>query len=192
MVRVVMGVVVCAVCVWGSPVCRSAVEELVGVDEDCFKDDLAKVCGVDEEQCRQKCNSDVRCGAYVVNYKEGDGPNPRWDDGCCWLKKACSTVKKMEGKKRQIVRPSNLIPPTPHPFQHAVKGLYYGVEDATNTALDAFKATTKKDTRAKITAGIREWAERKKLETAHEKHDAHTARAVEVADLPFAVPTLRY
>ena len=79
-------------------------------DSDCKGDDLfidgvyQKTCDLSLETCKQKCQDTPQCGAYVYNYQQGQGENPQWTDGCCWLKQQCSNKVQMNGKIHEVIR----------------------------------------------------------------------------------------
>ena len=123
-------------------------------DEDCFKDDLRKVCGLDDEAaCREECGKELQCSAYVYNYKVG--PSPKWDDGCCWLKSGCSNVKPMTGKRRVVVRLSTLALSTPTDLSKALD-THLQAPQTTATALSSFKEQTATSTDT-MAASIQRW-----------------------------------
>eukprot|EP01065_Artemidia_motanka_P011951 TRINITY_DN1651_c0_g1_i2.p1 TRINITY_DN1651_c0_g1~~TRINITY_DN1651_c0_g1_i2.p1 ORF type:complete len:945 (+),score=246.11 TRINITY_DN1651_c0_g1_i2:178-3012(+) len=77
-------------------------------DMDCKGADLfvdgvyQKRCGVTFAACRSACETTDGCRAFVHNYRVGEGPNPQWTDGCCWLKTGCPDRRVLHGKRTVV------------------------------------------------------------------------------------------
>eukprot|EP01064_Diplonema_japonicum_P029012 TRINITY_DN459_c0_g1_i1.p1 TRINITY_DN459_c0_g1~~TRINITY_DN459_c0_g1_i1.p1 ORF type:complete len:608 (+),score=156.61 TRINITY_DN459_c0_g1_i1:66-1889(+) len=80
-------------------------------DADCPGEDIfvngvyQKKCDITLDHCLQRCDTTAGCGAVVHNYEESpSGAKGKWTDGCCWLKKSCTSPKKMDGKHAVVFR----------------------------------------------------------------------------------------
>eukprot|EP01065_Artemidia_motanka_P011950 TRINITY_DN1651_c0_g1_i1.p1 TRINITY_DN1651_c0_g1~~TRINITY_DN1651_c0_g1_i1.p1 ORF type:complete len:1035 (+),score=275.07 TRINITY_DN1651_c0_g1_i1:178-3282(+) len=79
-------------------------------DMDCKGADLfvdgvyQKRCGVTFAACRSACETTDGCRAFVHNYRVGEGPNPQWTDGCCWLKTGCPDRRVLHGKRTVVLQ----------------------------------------------------------------------------------------
>eukprot|EP00754_Rhynchopus_humris_P036462 Rhum_TRINITY_DN18593_c0_g1::Rhum_TRINITY_DN18593_c0_g1_i1::g.167723::m.167723 len=163
----------CAVRVAGSPKVV-ATESLGAYDEDCFKDDLGKNCGVSESVCRADCGKNLRCAAYVYNYHttDAEGQHAQWTDGCCWLKTACSQVKPMKGKKRVVLRRATLHVPDRSPFERAAEDMppSASVDDVVGATLKAF-AKEAKMTAEEMKAEVAAWVVHARKQQAQQRKD---------------------
>ena len=164
----------------GSPKGVPITEGLEAFDEDCFGDDHRKICGIKWNECNQQCSRDIQCSAFVYNYKEGEGgSHASWDDGCCWLKKACSKVKKMNGKRRAVIRLSNHVPKQVSQLQELLR--HSGPDDVKESLNEVLSVFSADDIKTEVSRWITKT--RRKLETKEEPPEQPTQ---------FLIPKLTY
>eukprot|EP01062_Namystynia_karyoxenos_P043311 TRINITY_DN31737_c0_g1_i1.p1 TRINITY_DN31737_c0_g1~~TRINITY_DN31737_c0_g1_i1.p1 ORF type:complete len:262 (+),score=81.42 TRINITY_DN31737_c0_g1_i1:68-787(+) len=188
-----------AACATASPLTGEGRLDLTEIDAECKGDDLSvrgryqKFCDVSERECRAKCGEVVGCAVWVYNYM--DGPNPRWDDRCCWLKGACSQPHKMLGKKRGVVRHAVPIRPQADGLLSALSA--FASEGAEGVTAIALEAVAEHFSEEEAAAAAAEWL------AAEDARDAAESQARPPAPPPppgspleelpaFAVPSMRF
>eukprot|EP00756_Hemistasia_phaeocysticola_P043296 Hpha_TRINITY_DN17020_c2_g3::TRINITY_DN17020_c2_g3_i6::g.165939::m.165939 len=143
--------------------CSIAISRNVTVDAECQGDDLfvngryQKACDVTEEECEARCSAAAGCAVWVYNYR--DGPNPQWNDRCCWLKSSCGRPRAMKGKKRGMVREAvGLGRKKDDGLTAAIKSLPSrdsgGVDVAAGLLLDTLSQSLGRD---KVLAMVQKW-----------------------------------